>query len=109
MRLRDVDSEEVVHPLFDEHPGRGGHEADDETRKPEDIDTDVLGGSLEGRGRGGGVGSDHSTVSEVVTCGLVRDTLEGVVHHVHRRGLKARVDRDQKRSENRREETGLCV
>ena len=107
MRLRDVDSEEIIHPLLDEHPERGGHETNDEAREPEDVDTNVLGGSLEGRGRGGGVGSDHSTVGEVVARGLVRDALESVVHHVHRRGLETRIDRDQERSENRGEETSL--
>ena len=95
LRLRDVDSEKVVHPLFDKHPERGGHEADDEAREPEDVDANVLGGSLEGRGRGGGVGSDHPTVGKVVARGLIRDALESVVHDVHRRGWETRVDSDQ--------------
>ena len=109
LRLRDVDSEKVVHPLLNEHPERGGDKADDEACKPKDINTNILGRSLEGRGRGGGVGSDHPTVSEVVTRGLIRDTPESVIHHVHRRGLETRVDSDQERGENRGEETGLCT
>ena len=107
--LRDVNSEKVIHPLLDEHSERGGDETDDEASEPEDIDTDVLGGSPERRGRGGGVGSDHLTVCEVVARGLIRDALESVVHDVHWRGLETGIDSDQERGENRGEETGLCT
>ena len=93
--LGDVDSEKVVHPLLDEHPERGGHEANDKTSEPEDVHANILGRSLKGRERGGGVGSDHPTICEVVARGLIRDTLESVVHHIHWGGLETGIDRDQ--------------
>ena len=105
--LRDVNSKEIIHPLLHEHPERGGDEANDKTSEPEDIHANVLGRSLERRGRGRGVGSDHPTICEVVASGLIRDALQGVVHHVHWRGLETRIDSDQERGENRGEETSL--
>ena len=105
--LRDVNSKEIIHPLLHEHPERGGDKTDDKTCKPEDIHANVLGSSLEGRGRGGGIGCDHPTISEVIAGGLVRDALERVVHHVHWGRLETRIGCNQERGKNRGEETSL--